>query len=238
VSAMPRARDYMTIGELVENLVPAHPDLTISKVRFLEDEGLVTPERTAGGYRKFTTADAARVDLVLRLQKEHFLPLAVIREKLKDLDKGKIPEELRPMVTRPEAVGLPFDEAETVSLDNVPSSLGFPVSFVRELAEYGLVQVLKGDRGEELLQTDVQIAHTCWDMRKFGVDPRHLRMYGNFAEREAALFQQIVMPTYRHRTPETRQKLVETVAELTRLTDDLKRHLLRRAVSDAFEDVV
>jgi DNA-binding transcriptional MerR regulator len=73
---MSRTRDYMTIGELVEGLQPAHPDLTISKIRFLEDEGLVTPERTAGGYRKFSSHDAARVDLVLRLHKEHFLPLA------------------------------------------------------------------------------------------------------------------------------------------------------------------
>lgn len=238
MTAVPRTRDYMTIGELVENLVPAHPDLTISKIRFLEDEGLVTPERTAGGYRKFTSADAARVDLVLRLQKEHFLPLAVIREKLKDLDKGKVPDELRPMVTRPEAVGLPFDQNEAVPLEEVPSALGFPISFVRELSEFGLVRIEKGERGEELARADVQIAHTCWDMRRFGVDPRHLRMYGNFAEREAALFQQIVMPGYRHRTPETRQKLVETISELTRLTDELKRHLLDRAVGDAFEDVV
>src|SRR5450759_5780802 len=106
---MPRSRDYMTIGELVENLVPAHPDLTISKVRFLEDEGLVTPERTAGGYRKFTTADAARVDLILRLQKEHFLPLAVIREKLKDVDRGKVPPELRPTVASAHTQALPLE---------------------------------------------------------------------------------------------------------------------------------
>ncbi len=233
-----RSRDYMTIGELVENLTPAHSDLTISKVRFLEDEGLVTPERTAGGYRKFSTGDVARVDLILRLQKEHFLPLAVIREKLKDFDKGKVPEELRPMVTRPESVAQPFDSSEAVPLEDVPSALGFPVSFVRELAEFGLVRLVKGDRGEELPRGDVQIAHSCWDLRGYGVDPRHLRMYATGAEREAAIFQQILMPAYRHRTPETKQKLVESVDELLRLTDELKRGLARRAVADAFEDVV
>jgi DNA-binding transcriptional MerR regulator len=233
-----RSRDYMTIGELVENLTPAHPDLTISKVRFLEDEGLVTPERTAGGYRKFSTADVARVDLIVRLQKEHFLPLSVIREKLKDLDKGKVPEDLRPMVTRPESVAQPFESGEAVPLDDIPSALGFPASFVRELAEFGLVRLAKGERGEELPRIDVEIAHTCWDMRAFGVDPRHLRMYATAAEREAALFQQILMPAYRHRTAETRQKLLESVSELMRLTDELKRGLARRAVADAFEDVV
>jgi DNA-binding transcriptional MerR regulator len=174
---MARTRDYMTIGELVESLQPAHPDLTISKVRFLEDEGLVTPERTAGGYRKFSSQDAARVDLVLRLQKEHFLPLAVIREKLKDLDKGRVPEELRPMVTRPEAVSLPFEEVEAVTLEAAQSTMGLPVTFVRELAEFGLVRISKGDHGDELRRADVEVAHAAWDLRRFGVEARHLRTY-------------------------------------------------------------
>jgi DNA-binding transcriptional MerR regulator len=238
VTTVARSRDYMTIGELVDSLTPAHPDLTISKVRFLEDEGLITPERTAGGYRKFSTNDVARVDLVLRLQKEHFLPLSVIREKLQDLDKGKVPEELRPMVTRPEAVAMPFDDAEAVPLEQVPTMLGFPATFVRELAEYGLVRISKGDHGEELARGDVQIAHTAWDMRRYGVDPRHLRMYATAAEREAALAQQILMPGYRHQTPETKQKLIESLTELMRLTDELRRDLAKRAVGDAFKDVV
>jgi DNA-binding transcriptional MerR regulator len=233
-----RNRDYLTIGELVDSLIPAHPDLSISKVRFLEDEGLITPERTAGGYRKFSTSDVARVDLVLRLQREHFLPLAVIREKMADLDKGKVPDDLRSMVTRPEAVALPFDSDEAVPLDQVPGSLGFPVSFVRELAEFGLVRVSKGENGEELPRGDVQIAHTCWDMRRYGVDPRHLRQYVTAAEREAALFQQILMPIYRHRSPDNHQKLVESLTDLMRLTDELRRDLAKRAVGDAFEDVV
>ncbi len=231
-------RDYMTIGELVENLTPAHPDLTISKIRFLEDEGLIAPERTAGGYRKFSTGDAARVDLILRLQQEQFLPLAVIREQLKDLDKGKVPESIRPMVTRPEAVGLPFDQVESVPLENVQATLGFPVSFVRELAEYGLVRVSPGEHGDELLRGDVEISHACWDLRHYGVEPRHLKTYLNFADREAALFEQILVPTVRSRTPETRQKLVEALGELMRLTEDLRRELVKRAVSDAFEDVL
>lgn len=235
---MAGTRDYMTIGELVESLQPAHPDLTISKVRFLEDEGLVTPERTAGGYRKFSSHDAARVDLVLRLQKEHFLPLAVIREKLKDLDKGRVPEELRPMVTRPEAVALPFEEVETVTLDQAQSSMGLPVTFVRELAEFGLVRILEGEHGEELRRSDVEVAHAAWDLRKFGVEARHLRTYVTAAEREAALFSQILMPTLRHRTPETRQKLVESVGELSKLCDELRRPLLKRALAETFEDVV
>jgi DNA-binding transcriptional MerR regulator len=235
---MAQGRDFMTIGELVESLQPAHPDLTISKVRFLEDEGLITPERTAGGYRKFSGQEAARVDLVLRLQKEQFLPLAIIREKLKDLDKGRVPDDLRSMVTRPEAVSLPFDEVETVPLDQIQSTMGLPVTFINELAGFGLVRIVKGENGDELKRADIEIAHSCWDLRRFGVEPRHLRMYENLADREGALFSQILLPQMRHRTPETRQKLVETISEITKCADDLKRHLLKRAIADAFEDVI
>lgn len=228
----------MTIGEVVESLQPAHPDLTISKIRFLEDEGLVTPERTPGGYRKFTTADAARVDIVLRLQKEHFLPLAVIREKLKDMDRGKVPPELRPMVAHAQAVALPMDKADTISMSDVPAMLGFPISFVRELAEFGLVSIISSSDGEQISRGDIDTAHVCWDLRRFGVEARHLRMYQTFADREAALLSQILTPAYRHRTPETRAKLVDAIGELSALTEDLKGHLLKRALSDVFEDVV
>lgn len=236
--AASRERDYMTIGEVVESLQPAHPDLTISKIRFLEDEGLVTPERTPGGYRKFTTADAARVDIVLRLQKEHFLPLAVIREKLKDMDRGKVPPELRPMVAHAQAVALPMDKADTISMSDVPAMLGFPISFVRELAEFGLVSIISSPDGEQISRGDIDTAHVCWDLRRFGVEARHLRMYQTFADREAALLSQILTPAYRHRTPETRAKLVDAIGELSALTEDLKGHLLKRALSDVFEDVV
>jgi DNA-binding transcriptional MerR regulator len=86
-------RDYLTIGEVVQRLEGSYPDLSISKVRFLEEEGLVSPERTAGGYRKFSQADVSRIEMILRLQREHFLPLAIIREKLADFYRGKIPSE-------------------------------------------------------------------------------------------------------------------------------------------------
>lgn len=230
-------RNYMTIGEVVERLTSTYPDLSISKIRFLEEEGLVSPERTAGGYRKFTQADVARVELILRLQKDHFLPLAVIREKLADFDKGKLPTELRPAVGAVEAVALPFEDAETIRLEDVPSSLGLPTSFIEELADFGLVELVKGEHGAEISRADAQVAHACWDLRRFGVEPRHLRMYETFAEREAALFSQILMPTFRHRTPETRQKLVETLGQLQGLTGDLKSHLLRRALGRTFDDL-
>lgn len=231
-----RARDYLTIGEVVTKLSAAYPDLSISKLRFLEEEGLISPERTAGGYRKFSHTDAARVELVLRLQREHFLPLAVIRDRLRDFDRGRMPPELRGGGGPGQKVQLPFEAAETLPVEQAPTSLGLPVSFIRELAEFGVVGLVKGDDGEELSAQDVAVAHTCWDLRRYGVEPRHLRMYETFAEREASFFQQILMPAFKHRTPETRQKLLEALGELGDLTGRLKRSLLERAIGRVFED--
>jgi DNA-binding transcriptional MerR regulator len=231
-------RDYLTIGEVVQRLQPSYPDLSISKVRFLEDEGLVAPERTAGGYRKFTHGDVARVETVLLLQRDHFLPLAVIKEKLADMDRGRIPAELqRTPVGATEPLHFGAVEEGPLPLEQAPGSLGIPVSFVRELAEFGIIEIGTGEEGEHIARTDIITVHAAWDLRRFGVEPRHLRTYVMSADREAALFGQILMPAFKHRTPETRQKLAETLNELSSLTDQLKSRLLRRALEKAFEDL-
>ena len=231
-------RDYLTIGEVVRRLQSSYPDLSISKVRFLEDEGLVSPERTQGGYRKFSQTNMARVEMILRLQKEHFLPLAVIREKLADFDRGRIPAELqRGPVGMTEPLPLIAEEEGPLPLEDAQASLGIPVSFVRELAEFGLIVIGREDRTEIVSRFDVQIVHAAWDLRRFGVEPRHLRMYENFADRESALFSQILMPAFRHRTADTKQKLGETLVELGSLTEELKSRLLRRALARVFEDL-
>lgn len=229
-------RDYLTIGEVVQRLKSTHPDLSISKVRFLEDEGLISPERTQGGYRKFSQSDVARVEMILRLQKDHFLPLAVIRERLAEFDRGRIPVELERAGVVESAVPVAIADDAPIPVDDVPAALGVPVSFVRELAEFGIVR-LAGESGDVVDRADVPALHAAWDLRRFGVEPRHLRMYETFAERESALFAQIVLPAFRHRTPESRQRLAETLSELGSLTDQLKGRLLRRALAKAFEDV-
>ncbi len=232
------SRDYLTIGEVVQRLEPAYPDLSISKVRFLEEEGLIAPERTPGGYRKFATSDVARIEMILRLQRDHFFPLAVIREKLADVDRGRIPAELQ---KGPAAIAepLPIADAESglLRVEDAPQALGIPVSFIDELAEFGIVTLAAGEHGREIDRADVAALHAAWDLRKFGVEPRHLRMYETFAEREATLFTQILMPAFKHKTAESRQKLTETLVQLGDLTDELKGRLLRRALGKAFEDL-
>jgi DNA-binding transcriptional MerR regulator len=232
------SRDYLTIGEVVQKLQGTYPDLSISKLRFLEEEGLIAPERTAGGYRKFTSSDVQRLEVVLKLQREHFLPLSVIRERLVDYDRGKLPPELERSggpVTEPLPLG--GEEEGPLPLEEAPAAIGVPVSFVKEIVEFGLIELGSGEHGPEIARSDVPIIHGAWDLRRFGVEPRHLRMYETFAEREAALFSQILMPAFRHKTPESRQKLAETLTELSSLTDDLKSRLLRRSLFRTFEDL-
>lgn len=231
-------RDYMTIGEVVDRLRQLSSDVSISKIRCLEEEGLITPERTAGGYRKFSTADVARIEMILKMQSDLFLPLAVIREKLQEYDKGKVPAEMRQFSGISEAVSLPLDDSATTLLEDVPSALGLPISFVKELESFQLIKFITTDRGLELSNADTQIAHVCWDMRRFGVEPRHLRMYETFAERETTFFSQILLPAFRHRTPESRQKLLESLDELIALSEQLTSHLVRRSLGRVFEDVM
>jgi DNA-binding transcriptional MerR regulator len=231
------SRDYLTIGEVVQRLVPTFPDLSISKVRFLEDEGLICPERTQGGYRKFAMTDVARIEMILTLQRDYFYPLAVIREKLAEIDRGRVPVELQNTGTAVAPVISTLSADGPVLLENLQADFGVPESFARELAGFGVVVVEETDAGEALSRDDLPALHAAWDLRRFGVEPRHLRMYGTFADREAALFSQILMPSFRHKTPESRKKLAETLSELGSLTDQLKGRLLRRALSRAFEDV-
>lgn len=230
------SRDYFTIGEVVRRLQSTYPDLSISKVRFLEDEGLIAPERTAGGYRKFSAADVARLETILRLQKEHFLPLAVIREKLAELDRGRVPPELQRTIGVEEPAVTVAAADGPVAVEDAQSAIGVPPSFIRELAEYNIVDIAREDGVDLIDRADVPAVHAAWDLRRFGVEPRHLRMYVTFAEREAALFTQIVLPAFRHKTPESRKRLAETLTELGTLTDQLKGRLLRRALGKAFED--
>lgn len=230
-------RDYLTIGEVVQRLQTVHPDLSISKVRFLEDEGLITPERTPGGYRKFTLSDVSRIEAVLRLQKEFFLPLAIIKEKLAELDRGRVPAELqRAVVTSESSASFASGLENVVRVEEAPSAFDIPVTFVRELAEFDVIRISQDSGGDYIEPSDIGALHASWDLRKYGIEPRHLRMYETFAEREATLFAQILLPGFRHKTPDSRRKLAETLTELGTLTDELKSGLLRRALARVFED--
>jgi DNA-binding transcriptional MerR regulator len=221
------ARDYLSIGEVLVTLKPEFPDVTISKIRFLESEGLIAPERTASGYRKFYDADVQRLRTILKLQRDEYLPLRVIRERLDGGAAETATESGRRPALDPEDEVVEPATALQMTADELASATGVDVSVVESLASFGLLRPVPLDGGAVFGGDDVVILRIVKDFFKFGVEARHLTMYRHFADREASFFQQIVVPILRQRNPEARRMAQESLAELTGISRRLKQALLR-----------
>lgn len=230
-------RAFMGIGEVLGHLRPDFPDITISKIRFLEAEGLVEPQRTSSGYRRFSRDDVVRLRYVLSAQREHYLPLRVIREHLEALDRGLQPppaSDHGPQV--PSAViatdGLPgpadFDRDVTevqLSRDELLGAAGLDGDQLDQLEQFGLVARRAGGGhydGEALV-----IAKTVAEMSRFGIESRHLRPFRTAAEREVGLFEQVVTPLVRQRNPDARARAEQVLRELSALSVRLHATLLK-----------
>jgi DNA-binding transcriptional MerR regulator len=227
--SIPTQAKALTIGAVCKQLEREFPDISISKIRYLEDQKLITPRRTAGGYRLFTSADVLRLRTILRLQRDEFLPLRVIRQ---ELASGRADEEIR----KPEAPDPKSLRRATVSgapeslfrLDEVLDETGADPSLVKELEEYGVIRAQRRD-GETLYdETDREIVRAVTELKRYGVGGRNLRVFRTSADREAALLEQILAPALRSRNPERRKEAVETLENLAAIASHLKHLLLIR----------
>ena len=285
-------RPYLSIGEVLGLLLEEFPDVTISKIRFLESQGLIDPERTPSGYRKFYDADVERLRVILREQRENFLPLRVIRDRL---ERGQIddtgpttpprglrnvtvldlPEDetgellvgddtpvptshhpaaqmriapvpaLAPSAPPPPASAAPrpsdgasaaqfFAPAPEVR-DNylaseVCSLTGITAAQLADLESFGLVTG-KGTGGSALYSaSDLAFVRAAAGFLERGVEPRHLRAWRQAAEREAALFEQLVLPLIRQRNPQSRHQAARTLAELSQQGAELRAAILAAAL--------
>ncbi|WP_199714553.1 transcriptional regulator FtsR [Micromonospora radicis] len=224
----------MSIGEVLAQLRVDFPDVTISKLRFLEAEGLVEPQRTAAGYRKYGWEDVARLRFVLTAQRDQYLPLRVIREQLAQWDaSGEAPERARPAlvavgpdgevpgrgVAQPGESGqLRLDRSELVARS------GLDESTLGELERLGLVVSDPPGwyDGDALI-----IARAVAGLSAYGFQPRHLRGYRTAADREVGLFAQLVAPLVRQSDPAARARAAETSRELVALSQQLHAALVR-----------
>jgi DNA-binding transcriptional MerR regulator len=211
----------MTIGAVCRRLKDEFPDISISKIRYLEDQGLLAPKRTQGGYRLFSEEDFDRLEMILRLQRDEFLPLRVIRQELA-MPSGKESRRRR-------ARGLGGQEEE-VGLDELCKRAGVAVELVAELESFGLVEARGGDGEARYTESDVEIASVCARLQRYGLAARHLRPFRTGADREAALLEQVVAPALRAPKPERRQSALEDLQELSALALDLSRLLFWRAM--------
>jgi DNA-binding transcriptional MerR regulator len=220
------SRKYLSIGEVLVTLKPEYPDVTISKIRFLESEGLITPERTASGYRKFFDRDVDRLRTILKLQRDEYLPLRVIRERLDgDEDPATVSPD-RPDAAPEDEIGEPATALE-MTTEEVAAATGVDVSVVEALASFGILLPQPRDGGPVFGGDDVVVLRIVKDLFKFGVEPRHLTMYRHFADRESTFFEQIVVPILRQRNPEARRLAKESLTELAGISRRLKQALLR-----------
>lgn len=218
-----RQRASMSIGEVLAHLRADFPDTTISKLRFLESEGLVEPERTPSGYRKYSWDDVARLTYILTAQRDHYLPLRVIREHLAELDStdGVSGAGLRPPLVAVEDLPTPRDfEAGRggelrLSRAELADRAGIDDAQLRAAEQYGLVVATSGGYYDA---DALEIASVVGQLAQFGVEPRHLRLYRSAADREIGLFEQVVAPLARQRSPQARARAAETVRELAALS--------------------
>lgn len=222
----------MGIGDVLKTLREEFPDVTISKIRFLEAEGLIDPERTPSGYRKFGTGDLARLRHILRLQRDHFMPLKVIRQRLEHFDPDLGEETDARPAPLPEEDGEPLEVGLQLSFDELVGASGLDPDEVRELEEYGLIDAHRVNGGVYYDEEDLMILRIARDLGKYGVEPRHMRMYRHFAERESGLFEQILLPRAKAAGGNGRRQMVQSLTELVRLSKRLKHLLLNASLRE------
>jgi DNA-binding transcriptional MerR regulator len=231
-------RKALTIGAVCKALSQEFPDISISKIRYLEDQKLLTPRRTPGGYRLYGQSDVSRLRTILRLQRDEFLPLRVIRQ---ELAAGRAEDE-RPAASAsaaPADVGRPGaalrrltfsirERGALYSLEDVVEETGAEARLVKELEDYGIVtgELRGGTRYYD--ETEREIVRAITELARYGVAGRNLRVFKTSAEREAALLQQILAPALRSRNPERRKEAIEALENLAAVASHLKHLLLVR----------
>ena len=254
------ARAFLSIGEVLQLLQEEFPDVTISKIRFLESQGLIDPERTPSGYRKFYDLDIERLRFILREQKDSYLPLRVIRKRLEAGEgTGPVvrpvapaanggasepapapdppplpPVELEPPVI--EAQPPPDDEepaiipSSSLTFEELVGASGLSATQLREVERYGLVVGRPVGRTTYYDEEALVVARLVAGFSRFGIEPRHVRMYRNAAEREAGVFEQVILPLVKQRNPQARVQALASLAELTQLGSGLREAMMRQAL--------
>jgi DNA-binding transcriptional MerR regulator len=229
-------RARMNIGEVLDRLRPDFPGVTIPKIRFLEDKGLIKPERTPAGYRKFSADDVERLRYVLRMQRDHYLPLKVIGEHLDAIDRGLEPPPIEAVVPTVPKVALNADglpSAESFSRrDNLRLSrrelvkiAGITEDLLEQLEQYALLSPRVGTGHYD---TDaLVIAQTARELADFGFEPRHLRAFKTAADREVGLVEQVVAPHMRGRDAAAKARAEEAVSEIAALSVRLHATLVK-----------
>jgi len=219
----PARERFLRIGEVVRRLHEEFPDISISKIRYLEDEGLLMPRRTQGGYRLFSESDLERLQTILRLQRDEFLPLRVIKD---ELDAPGAKERKR---RRPTALG---GTEESVTLDELCERAVIDAALAKELEDYGLLAPQGSGADKRYPESDIDVALLCSQLTRFGMGPRHLRTIRTATARQASLLEQMFAPSLRGRNNERRTQAVRDLQQVAELSGELSSLLYWRDLRD------
>ena len=218
-----RPRKALTIGAVAKILGNEFDDVSISKIRYLEDQKLLAPRRTAGGYRLYSQADVERLRAILRMQRDEFLPLRVIRQELATGDfTGRRPSG-ESQKRRAASVG---ETVTSFTEEELLEHAGVADAFLRELQDFGIVQPERRDGRASYDETDLEIVRAASELSKFGVAGRNLRVFRTSADREAALLEQLLGAQLRSRSQARRKEAVENLESLAAVCGHLKHLLL------------
>jgi DNA-binding transcriptional MerR regulator len=236
---MAGTRNYQSIGEVLVSVKTEFPDITISKIRFLEAEGLIEPERTPSGYRKFYGHDVERLKSILRMQRDEYLPLKVIKERLVHQDSGSDEMELSTDgdAHPDDTVSVVEEIAEAptglqMSLEEMATATGIDRDRIKELEAFGIISSHGPEGARYYDGDDFIILSIVKDFFRYGIEARHLTMYKHFADRESSFFDQIVAPTLRQKNPDARRTAAQTLASLSATSRKFKQALLRTNLRD------
>lgn len=248
-------RPFLSIGEVLATLKPEFPDVTVSKIRFLEAEGLITPDRTTSGYRTFYPQDLERLRTILKMQRESFLPLKVIRERMASLEAGTItPEQATapaPITVVPAApVEATTAQSATAPADveidlgeqpagarftesDLAGATGLDLAQVQALKDFGVICEHRQNGTAFFDGDDVAVGELARDFLKLGIEPRHLKQLRRFAEQEAEMYTTLVGPGIRNKRADARGQAVETLGELANLSRRLRQAYIRQRMRAA-----
>ena len=231
------ARAYLSIGEVLGKLRGDFPDITISKIRFLESEGLIEPQRTPSGYRKFTASDLDRLRYVLLLQRDQYLPLRVIKENLEALDRGLEPAanggvaSPRPALASVDGDSSPETFVHTsdmrLSREELLKASGLTDTQLVDLESYGFVAL----RGRHYDSDALSVAKSVAEMAGFGIETRHLRSFKSGADREIGLIEQVITPIIRQKSADSKARAEEVQKQIASLSVRLHASLVRAGLN-------
>lgn len=229
---------YLTIGKVVRRLQDQYPDLSISKVRYLEDEGLLNPSRTPGGYRLYSSRDIQRLETILYLQKTKFLPLSVIKDELEGKPQSEPAHEQQLQAERERISRIsPELTGEMHPIDRIPEVIGVSMGVVRKMADCGLIRLVRSPAGRDLVRgQDLELIATCAELTHFGIEPKNLRQYVAAANREIPMFEQALASISRHQGESEGERTLRREMMLDRmleLTGSVRSSLIKRELLES-----